>query len=638
MRREIIVLCFLVAMMSIVAAQPVLVVSPDTLKFGYVSVNGWHDRTLVLKNAGNQMLVIDSVKSTGAIQFPSVNGDSIEAGDSLLIHPVFAPISEGDYSDLWKIYSNDPLHPRHDLNVYAYGVRAFLPGEAIWTYQHIEDVVCVAAVKDIDGDGFPDVVAEGFDAGAVGDNLVCFSGSGDGNVPNILWSASPQGGPSNSGGYGDECLSPATDINGDGVNDVLLSTSWGSRSVFAVDGSNGETIWSFDTYQNPPSGWVYAVKQTSDNNGDGIPEVIAAAGSDANAVYQLDGATGQLIWSYTADDAVMSVTSLSDINADSMDEVAFGGADYGTHAYCVSGASQGTGTLLWIFTIGTSTHNVTSIQDINNDGYRDVLCGTWNNSNYIYAFNGHRFGQGQMLWRVAIGAPIMRVVNCPDLNGDGHEDILIASWASYGLALNGINGSELWRGYGGDDVWAIDYTSDLTGDAIPEVVYGSFDGNVYCVNGATGDPVWMFYCGYKIFSLRGIGDVNGDGFADVIVGTQFLNGNGGKVYVVSGGTTSSSVEEINQAKPDNYLLVSSYPNPFNAQTTIKFNLREAGLYDLAIYDITGKLVKQISGSGDAGQNSIIWNASSDNSVASGIYFYRLDVGGHAATGKITLIK
>jgi outer membrane protein assembly factor BamB len=638
MRKVLCVFCIAAAMVSVAIAQPSLVVKPDTLKFGYVSVNGWHDRTLVFKNAGNQTLVIDSVISSGAIGFPPVNGESIAAGDSLVIHPIFAPLAERDYSDLWKIYSNDPSRPRYDLEVRAFGVRTFLPGEAIWTFQHIEDVYCVAAVKDIDNDGFPDVVAEGFDAGAVGDNLVCFSGSGDGTIPNVLWSASPQGGPSNSGGYGDECLSPATDINGDGVNDVLLGTAWGSRSVFAINGANGETIWSFDTYQNPPSGWVYSVKQTSDNNGDGIPEVIAAAGSDADAVYQLDGATGQFIWSYTADDAVMSVTSLTDINADSMDEVAFGGADYSTHAYCVSGASQGAGTLLWTFTIGTSTHSVTTIQDINNDGYRDVLCGTWNNSNYLYAFNGRRFGQGQMLWRVAIGAPIMRVVNCPDLNGDGHEDILVSSWASYGLALNGINGNELWRGYAGDDVWAIDYTSDLTGDAIPEVVYGSFDGNVYCVSGATGDPVWTFYAGYKIFSLRGIGDVNGDGFADVIVGTQFLNGQGGKVYVVSGGTATSSIENNSQAKPDDYLLVSNYPNPFNAQTTIKFNLQKAGRYDFAVYDITGKLVKRISGLGNAGQNSITWTASSDKALASGVYFYRLNVEGRTAKGKVTLLK
>jgi hypothetical protein len=66
-------------MVSVAIAQPSLVVKPDTLKFGYVSVNGWHDRTLVFKNAGNQTLVIDSVISSGAIGFPPVNGESIAA-------------------------------------------------------------------------------------------------------------------------------------------------------------------------------------------------------------------------------------------------------------------------------------------------------------------------------------------------------------------------------------------------------------------------------------------------------------------------------------------------------------------------------------------------------------------------------
>jgi outer membrane protein assembly factor BamB len=232
----------------------------------------------------------------------------------------------------------------------------------------------------------------------------------------------------------------------------------------------------------------------------------------------------------------------------------------------------------------------------------------------------------------------MRVINCPDLNGDGHEDILVASWASYGLALNGTNGSELWRGYGGDDVWAIDYTADLTGDSIPEVVFGSFDGNVYCANGATGEQLWAFFCGYKIFSLRGIGDVNGDGFADVVAGTQFLNGQGGKVFVISGGTTRSSIDENEAATPDNYLLVSSYPNPFNAQTTIKFNLVKDAEYNLEIYDITGKLVKRFTGNGKSGQNSISWDTSINNAIASGVYLYRLDVGEQTAKGKVTLLK
>jgi outer membrane protein assembly factor BamB len=638
MRTLILSVFGVMALTAIAQTQPSLLITPDTLKFGYVSVDGSHERRLVFKNVGDQTLIIDSILTAGIIQMPSVANDSINAGDSLIFYPRFAPVAEGDFSDLWKIYSNDIIYPRHDLNVVATCVRAFLPGEAIWTYQHIEDVVCVAAAEDIDNDGFPDIWAEGFGSGAIGDNLVCLSGSGDGNIPNVIWTTQPQGGPSNSGGYGDDCLSAATDMNGDGYQDLLFGAAWGNRTVFAISGKNGQTIWSYDTYQNPPSGWIYSVKQTSDNNGDGIPEVLAAAGSDANAVYELDGATGQLNWQYTADDAVMSVVSLADINADGKNEAAFGGADYGTHAYCISGASQGAGTPLWMFTMGTSTMSTSTIEDINNDGYRDVLCGTWNNSDYVYAFNGHRFGQGQMLWRVAVGQLIMRVINCPDLNRDGHEDILVSSWANYGLALDGTNGAELWRGYSGGDVWAIDYTADLTGDTIPEVVYGSFDGNVYCVNGATGEQLWAFNCGYKIFSLRGIGDVNGDGFADVIAGTQFLNNQGGKVYIISGGSSRSAIENQTATIPDNYLMVNSYPNPFNAQTTFKFNMRRSSEYKLSLYDITGKLVKQFSGIGDVGPNSLQWDTSSNKGIASGIYLYRLSADGAIGKGKVTLLK
>jgi outer membrane protein assembly factor BamB len=633
-------LCFglLLALVQLATSQPVLEIYPDSFKFGYISVGGYNQRSFVLSNGGNQSLIIDSVVVNSAFYMPGMIGMTINPNDSQIVDVRFTPPGEGDFSGVCHFYSNDPVSPVKDIIIVAIGVRAFAPGEAIWTYQHIEDVVCVAATQDYDGDGLPDVVAEGYDAGAVGDNLVCFSGSGDGNIPNIIWSASPQGGPSNSGGWGDGCLNTATDIDGDGYNDILLGTAWGSRTVFAISGKTGQTIWSYDTYQHLPSGWIYSVCQTSDNNNDGIPEVFAAAGSDANAAFCLDGSNGELIWQKTVEDAVMSIASLSDVNGDAKDEAAFGVADNGTTAYCISGASSGNGTLLWTFNLTTSTFWTTTIQDINHDGYREVLCGTWGNGNYLYAFNGHRAGQGQMLWRTSIGGLIMRVVACPDLNGDGHEDVLVASSSYYALVLSGADGSELWRGYASNYVWAIDYTADLTGDSIPEVVYGSFDGGVYCANGATGAQVWQFTCPYKIFSLRGTGDVNGDGYADVIAGTQYLRTDGGKVYVISGGQAGTNIIDDSPTLPDAYLNVSCYPNPFNSSTAINFTLAKSGNYALSIFDIAGRLVKRFNGFAAAGKNNIVWNAAGEHGIATGVYLYHLAAGNQIGKGKVTLLK
>jgi outer membrane protein assembly factor BamB len=611
----------------IASGQPVLEISPDTLNFGYVSVDGSHERGFMLYNTGDEILVVDSILVPSVFSLEPETDITINPGDSLIVNGQFNPDVEDDFSGAWSFYYNNPDNPVYGLDVIAHGVRAFLPGEMIWSFQHIENVVCVTATEDYNGDGFPDVVAEGLN-------------SGSGNInPDIIWSVQPQGGPSNSGGWGDKCLNSASDLNGDGFGDILLGTAWGSRTVFAIDGLSGNTIWSYDTYDHPPTGWVYTVEQTNDVTGDGVDDVLAGAGSDADKAYCFNGATGELIWQYQAEDAVGTIASLSDINEDGFDETVFSCLDYGQYAYCISGASQGTGQPLWMFNTNRTAYSITTIKDINDDDYRDVLVGTWLDENYLYAFSGHRFGNGLIIWYVSVGSPIMRVVTCPDLDGDGSEDILIASWNIYALALSGIDGSEIWRHYTGDDVWAIDYIDDINGDDVPEVIAGSFDFNVYLLDGATGDQIWQFYAGAKLFTVRGIGDVNGDGFADVIAGTQMLGGSGGEVFVISGWQTEPTiVENQPHSLPENYLITSNYPNPFNSSTIIKFNLSGEEEYKLSIYDITGRLVDRFNGIGQAGNNNVIWDLSEKNDIVSGVYLYKLVAGNRIGLGKMTFLK
>jgi hypothetical protein len=93
--------------------------------------------------------------------------------------------------------------------------------------------------------------------------------------------------------------------------------------------------------------------------------------------------------------------------------------------------------------------------------------------------------------------------------------------------------------------------------------------------------------------------------------------------------------------PDNISL-SNYPNPFNASTTINFNLPKAGQVRLAIYDIAGREIKQlVEGDYEVGPYSIIWNGQNNDGqiVSSGIYFYQLSINGNrSATKEMILLK
>jgi hypothetical protein len=89
------------------------------------------------------------------------------------------------------------------------------------------------------------------------------------------------------------------------------------------------------------------------------------------------------------------------------------------------------------------------------------------------------------------------------------------------------------------------------------------------------------------------------------------------------------------------LTSSNYPNPFNSNTEIKFNLPTAGDAAVQIYDITGARVKMlISGPIDAGEHSIRWNGTNEmgEKVASGIYFYTLSSGDSHVTKKMVYLK
>ena len=70
--------------------------------------------------------------------------------------------------------------------------------------------------------------------------------------------------------------------------------------------------------------------------------------------------------------------------------------------------------------------------------------------------------------------------------------------------------------------------------------------------------------------------------------------------------------------PSESILVSAYPNPFNPVTSIQFGIGEEGMVNIAVYDISGRLIDNLTNQTYLpGYHSVQWNA--DN-VASGIYF------------------
>lgn len=83
------------------------------------------------------------------------------------------------------------------------------------------------------------------------------------------------------------------------------------------------------------------------------------------------------------------------------------------------------------------------------------------------------------------------------------------------------------------------------------------------------------------------------------------------------------------------------PNPFRDTAAITFLLNSAASVSLAIYDVRGRLVRDLGTSRfDAGRRSVVWDGRdlSGAPVGAGVYFYRLTSGGIARTGKVSLLR
>ncbi len=96
---------------------------------------------------------------------------------------------------------------------------------------------------------------------------------------------------------------------------------------------------------------------------------------------------------------------------------------------------------------------------------------------------------------------------------------------------------------------------------------------------------------------------------------------------------------IASEQPETYTLYQNYPNPFNPTTTIEFDLPEASLVTLKIYDLLGREVATLldNVSFDQGNQDIAFDGSS---LSSGVYFYRVIINGgqHQMIRKMMLMK
>jgi hypothetical protein len=610
---------------------------PASHDYGPVRVGAHKGWILTIQNEGAQTLRIHSA-STATPNFEirdiefAVDIDSTETFD---LRVWFHPTDAGAYTDTLTITSNDADEPTLQVALSGVGdASLYQAGTVLWSYQVVgsysNKVTSIRPIPDVNGDGIDDCIAT-----AENYTTYCLSGASSG-LADVLWTFDTSTNPLRTGSvWQDFSMTPVPDLNGDRKDDVVIGTAGGSRSVFAISGADGDTIWYYDSHEYGGGGWIDEVSTIEDIDGDEVIDILAAAeddGSDTGPrrAYCFSGATGTKLWDRLLFASVFCIRAIDDINDDGKDDVAAGTT--GGFLYTLDGA---TGVMLDSYDIGSTIWSVAALDDITADGKRDIVVGTHGGDVFVFGSDSLK-----MAWpgSTYVGGIIQEVHVVEDQTGDGVGEIIGAGTMANHVLLNGATGAVVWSRPTGHMGFAASPVPDLSGDGLEDVVGGSgYNVNrVRVMEGSSGDTLWMRATVGPVETVSFIPSIDGDSSPEILAGTR-----DGEIYCYAGGSGLAGLgdSEVEVAVGSSGLW--NHPNPFSPMTTIHYQMAREAEVTVAIFDVRGRRVKTlVTGPGTPGLYSVTWNGRDDTGspVAAGIYFAVLEIGGEVVSKKITLLR
>ena len=118
----------------------------------------------------------------------------------------------------------------------------------------------------------------------------------------------------------------------------------------------------------------------------------------------------------------------------------------------------------------------------------------------------------------------------------------------------------------------------------------------------------------------------------------WIVGEGGIIYTSTGGITSVKDNEL---IPKGFNLYQNFPNPFNPETKIQYQLPKESFVTLVVYNMLGKKIRTLVNEKQViGRHTITWDGRDDNGkrVSSGIYMYKMNTQNFIKTKKMILIR
>lgn len=622
---------------------------PPAIDFGPVRIASpllSTSRTLEIHNAGTGVLHVTNLEIVGDTVFRMdavILPAAIDSFAYINVRVWFAPRQTIAYGATLRIHSDDPDEPVAEVLLTGIGDATLATaGDVLWYFETTgntwdRDVNSVQWIGDVDGDGIGDALAA-----ASNYQVYCLNGSATG-LADTLWTFNCRISPDRSGYvYYERGMCSSPDITGDDIEDVIVGTAGTSRSVHALSGVDGALLWTFDTHSfGGGGGDVSEVASTGDLDGDLVPDVLGAAGDDAQRVFAVSGATGQLIWPGTPVATFFTVRPIHDVTGDNVPDVV-GGTINGI----VAGYNGATGAPIWTASvaIGSPVYSLLPMGNANPEATisEDVVVASAYTG--VYCLDGNNGGR---IWTRPEEANVYRLAVGSDITGDAVREVYygtmsLGAGGGWVRCLDGSSGQIIWSTiadpFGSENILCMTAIPDVTGDAISDIACGTLGDNIVLLDGWDGVRVWATPGSgpsSPVDAISGLPDIDRSGSWEVLAGHR-----SGVVEAVAG---SDGVDRV-EPRPDvttQFALGAAYPNPFNATTTISYTLRRESEIQLEIFDLLGRHVTTLLDAVQpAGTHFAVWSGESERGTVagSGVYFVRLQSATFSQTRKLVLMK
>lgn len=430
------------------------------------------------------------------------------------------------------------------------------------------------------------------------------------------------------------------DVDYDGTMEFAASLQNNNIVLF---NQNGTILWTYPAGGMLRNGTVIASLAM-----DNTQQVIAITQTGNLVVLNPDG-TAYPNFPVSALGVCLGLPAIGDLNGDGHHEIIVAtmagnlNAINSTNAQSIPGfpvAMQG------------GSQNPITIANLDDDNYPEIIVTTTTTGN-VMVYNH----DGTLLFQKNVGGQIKTGSVVADMDNNGTKEIIVINTAG---VINVLTTS-------GDDYpntpLSINQSVECTptiarfdGENYAGIIFGDADGYLHSVRvDGTESPNFPILLGGNVKVSAALSDIDRDGDFDIVIP------NDESIFVIDVKRPAQSYEwycymgtwnrsgNIYQATPNNdstipqlvTTLYGNYPNPFNPETTIRFELANAGFVTMDIFNQKGQLVKTLLNTElPAGFHQITWNGKDQNGspVSSGIYYYRMRSGKYSSTRKMILMK